>query len=152
MQIQIASNHSPCQWKQDCKPRKCASMKLLHSKTQKMMLAYKNSHRIERPEADSATVVDVQRIEHQLLHLLGLPAEEVQKAVLVSCRVHYYPIWPKSFSEYSLRYVSLLTSPLGLTSLKLLYHSWGDCNFSSLNSPLKVNTSPTYLNLGPVHN
>ena len=35
----------------------------------------------------------------------------------------YYPISPKRVSEYSFRYVSLLTSPVGLTSLKLLYHS-----------------------------
>ena len=35
----------------------------------------------------------------------------------------HYPISPNRVSEYSFRYVSLLTSPVGLTSLKLLYHS-----------------------------
>ena len=78
-----------------------------------------------KPEADCAAVVYVQSIEHKLLHLLSLPVGEVRSR---SCfgkqlEVHYYPISPKSFSEYSMRYVFLLTSPLGLTSLKLLYHS-----------------------------
>ena len=114
-----------------------------------------------KPEADCAAVVNVQSIEHKLLHLLCLPVQEI---LIKKLAVHYpYPISPKSFSEYSMRYVFLLTSPLGLTSLKLLYHSWGEkSNFSSLG-PARgpvcsrsiqyiLPTSPTYLNLGPVHN
>ena len=49
-----------------------------------------------RPEAYCAAVVNVQRIEHKLLHLLCLPVEEVVSRNRLS---QNYPISPKSFSE-----------------------------------------------------
>ena len=93
---------------------------------------------IHRPEADFAVLVGVQRIEYKLLHLFGLPASQValqeyDERLLPDFSLGFgmyrnkgkghYPISPKRVSEYSFRYVSLLTSPVGLTSLKFLYHS-----------------------------
>ena len=46
-----------------------------------------------RPEADCATVVNVQGIEHKLLHLLSLPVEE--EVVSRNCFSQFLPNFAK---------------------------------------------------------
>ena len=53
---------------------------------------------IQRPEADFAVLVGVQRIEYKLLHLFGLPAS--QKLYSRNMKRGYYSISPNRVSEY----------------------------------------------------